>query len=170
MLILLCIILGLSLTLAHIPPEYIKYIGVLLSIVGIYLLIKSFFSKEGYESKKQFASGSAELVLGAAMLMDSMDTLSVFVPLFADSNERSDEVIAGVFIVCFLLLGISGLYISRLRVFKVVANHSQRVLPIIMILVGIYIYVNTEEDVEVTGKEKNKIVLLNPSPGKAGLF
>ncbi|MBS1490205.1 MAG: hypothetical protein JSS93_06745 [Bacteroidetes bacterium] len=148
MLLLLAIIFGLSLTLSHIPENDIKYIGLLLSGAGLFLFAKSFYTKSGYEPHQHIASRNAAWILAVAMLMDSFDTISVFVPLFADSNRQSDKVVAGVFIFCFLLLGISGLLISRLKIFRWLAQHSHRVLPVIMVLVGIYIYLNTAGDVQ----------------------
>lgn len=146
--VLLVIIYGLSHTLSYIPVDYIKYIGLLLCGGGAFLFIKSFFSKEKYETHKQIASRHVGWILGVTMLMDSFDTISVFVPLFADSNKHSDRVVAGAFIFCFFLLGIFGMYISKLKIFRLISEHSSRVLPVIMILVGIYIFLNTAGDVQ----------------------
>jgi cadmium resistance protein CadD (predicted permease) len=87
-------------------------------------------------------------MLGVTMLMDSFDTTSVFVPLFADSAEANDAAVAGSFISCFMIWGLAGLYISRLRIFRFLTKHKEIVTPIIMMIVGFYIFLNTAGDVE----------------------
>jgi cadmium resistance protein CadD (predicted permease) len=146
--VLLLIIFGLSLFFSKIPAEDVKYLGIILSLVGLFLLLRHLLKKDQPEHHAHFESRSHELMLGVTMLMDSFDTTSVFVPLFADSNESSDVAVGGSFILCFIIWGLSGLYISRLRIFKFLTDHKDIVTPIIMILVGIYIFMNTAGDVE----------------------
>lgn len=149
MTLLLIIIFCLSLSFSKIPEHLIKYLGLILSTVGIMLLVKHLRTKEDNPSVPHYKTRSIELMLGITMLMDSFDTVSVFVPLFADSSDKSDVAVAVSFVTCFFIWGLSGLYISRLRVFKFLTRHKEIVTPVIMILVGIYIFINTGGDVEL---------------------
>ena len=147
--ILLGIIYFLSQYISKIPADDIKYLGLILSGFGVFLFIKqNYFKKEISADSKAISSGNLKIILAATMLMDSFDTMSVFVPLFADSNEASDIIVGVSFVVSFLAYGLSGLYISKLRVFKFLTLHRDKVIPIIMVLVGIYIFANTQGDVE----------------------
>jgi cadmium resistance protein CadD (predicted permease) len=148
MTVLLGIIFCLSIFFSKIPAEDVKYLGVVLSLVGIFLLVRHIYRRNQLTNNPHYESQSVELMLGVTMLLDSFDTTSVFVPLFADSADTNDWAVGGSFISCFLIWGLSGLYISRLRIFKFLTKHKEIVTPIIMILVGIYIFLNTDGDVE----------------------
>jgi cadmium resistance protein CadD (predicted permease) len=148
MLLLVSIIFCLSLFLSKIPSTEVKYLGVVLVAVGLFLLVRHWSRKTETQHHMHYESRNLELMLGVTMLMDSFDTASVFVPLFADSNDSSDLIVGGSFISCFIIWGLSGLYISRLRVFKLLTKYKDTITPIIMILVGLYIFANTAGDVE----------------------
>ncbi len=148
MTILLVIIFFLSLFFSKIPPADIKYLGIFLSCAGIFLLAKHLLRKGSPSHHVHFASRNLELMLGVTMLLDSFDTISVFVPLFADSNDSSDLAVGGSFVCCFIIWGLTGLYISRLMIFRFLTKHRDIITPIIVILVGFYIFLNTAGDVE----------------------
>src|SRR5579872_6016169 len=131
--ILLAIIFGVSLFFSKIPATDVKFVGLILSCVGVFLLIRQLTTKEQLITHQHYESRNLELMLGVTMLMDSFDTISVFVPLFADSNESGDIAVGGSFVSCFIIWGLSGLYISKLRIFKFLTLHKDKVTPIIMI-------------------------------------
>jgi cadmium resistance protein CadD (predicted permease) len=147
--VLLTIIFCLSLFFSKIPEKDVKYLGMVLAAVGVFLLVRHFYRKGNVnESHSRFETLGIEVLLGVTMLMDSFDTMSVFVPLFADSSEAHDVAVGASFISCFIVWGLSGLYISRLRIFKFLTTHKDIITPIIMMLVGLYIFIDTPGDVE----------------------
>lgn len=148
MTLLLVIIFFLSKSLSKIPVADVKYLGLVLVGIGIFFLVKFFFKKEQLHQSRHINTRNTGVILGVTMLMDSFDTVSVFVPLFADSNESSDLVVGSSFFACYVIWGVTGLYISKLRLFRFLTLHSDKVIPVIMMLVGFYIFLNTYGDVE----------------------
>jgi len=146
--LLLAIIFCLSMFFSKIPAKDVKYLGIILSCVGVFLLVRHLYRRNHNSSNPHYQTRGVELMLGITMLMDSFDTTAVFVPFFTDSSEPHDVAVAGSFITCFIIWGFSGLYISRLRMFKFLTKHKEIITPIIMTLVGFYIFFDTAGDVE----------------------
>jgi len=130
-----------------IPVRYIGYLGLVPIVLGLQMLLSRHQQREGSAT----GSGPSQLSIAAVattLFSSSLDTILVFSSLLADSNNTADAMmILGYGLTAFLWLLFAG-FLSRhaARLHKLSAA-AQWLAPVVMIVVGSYILLNTATDI-----------------------
>jgi len=136
-------LLGLSSYI--IPVGLIGYLGVIPIGLGVWSLIGQF---RGGQEEEVDSGNAAAFGVGATLTANSVDSIIIFSPLLADSQEIIDLYIASAFIVVAAVWYWLAKFASqRAAKLDVVTRIAGWVAPFIMIYVGIYILMDTATDV-----------------------
>jgi len=85
------------------------------------------------------------------MLSNSADTFGVVLPLFAETPEPLSFVIAATLVLAaFLWFGVAALIIRQPWVAAKLAQFERWLVPILLILIGLYIMLDTPTDTLMT--------------------
>ena len=134
---------------AWLDPGLVGYLGLAPLSLGFYALYRQYRGRAEEVTSPQQAGGeySTGLASFTLMLGNSGDSLAVFLPLLAESSRESLLLI----IVCYLLAallwtGLSVFVASRETLAQRIERHGTKLVPWILILVGIYILLDTATD------------------------
>ena len=124
------------------PPAYFGYLGLIPILLGFRMLLNApTDSGEGIDGS--ITPGSIALLL----LGNSADTIATFAPLVAESERPARFLILVAFAAGVIALLSLVRYVSQKESnLGALRSLAQRATPIVMILVGIYILLNTGTD------------------------
>jgi len=125
------------------PARFLAQLGFVPIGIGLYLLLTT--RRAGGPGPGKQTSWSA---IAGVLLANSTDTIFVFAPLFAESHDRARVGLALGFVAItgiWLLLIVN--LASRIARSRRLGPLSYRIAPWMMILVGIYILLDTATDV-----------------------
>jgi cadmium resistance protein CadD (predicted permease) len=128
------------------PVQHLGYLGVVpvtLGVVGLATALRG--------SRQTAKAGVRAGVSGIAMLQlgSSFDTLAAFLPLFADTSRPLSWVVAAGFAGMSLLWLLLSFALARLPGVTAAMRPIERFArPLVLVLVGVYILMNTGTDVE----------------------
>ncbi|MEH6583872.1 MAG: cadmium resistance transporter [Halioglobus sp.] len=143
-------VLGVALG-SMITADMIGYLGVVPLLLGCYMLYRAWDQSEPAEEVEQSLAGKAEpgIWLGTFVLMfsNSGDSVAVFLPLLAESGRSALLVIVVAYLLMALLwAGLSYLVAGRRSLATLIEKRAEKIVPWIMIGVGIYILMDTATD------------------------
>ena len=137
--------LGLSANL--IPIDYIGYLGLVPILLGVKLFADQVRFRSHGPSSASMPNFSVAVVT-TTLFSNSVDTMLVFAPLFADSSARTDRVIVAAYLFMALIWFLFARVVSqRAGQVQRISAAAQWLTPLIMIAVGLYILDNTLSDV-----------------------
>jgi cadmium resistance protein CadD (predicted permease) len=138
---------ALALSANVIPVEYVGYLGLLPMLLGLKLLLDLFRHRTSVNSDTAISKVSS-LAIAITLFANSVDTMLVFAPLIADSNNEADIRIVSAYLLVAAAWFVLAQFFSRhaRRVPGIVAI-GQWIAPLVMIAVGFYILNNTATDV-----------------------
>ncbi|MBW2426259.1 MAG: cadmium resistance transporter [Deltaproteobacteria bacterium] len=131
------------------PVEAVGYLGVIpigLGLKGLFDLAR----RETFDEAAPLAQDRHPRVLSiaATQVANGADTVLVFGPLFADSARGIDLVLLGGFLgMAMIWLGLARLLARHAARVRFVERLAPFVAPIFLILVGVYILLDTRTDV-----------------------
>lgn len=131
------------------PVESVGYLGAIPIGLGAKGLL-DLFRKDATDETVPGAPGRRPLVLSiaATQVANGADTVLVFGPLFADSARGIDPVVLGGFIgMALLWFGLAGLLARHAARLRFVERIAPWVAPIFLIVIGVYILLDTRTDV-----------------------
>jgi len=125
------------------PARFLANLGFVPIGIGVYLLFRT--RPENIRGPDRQTSWSA---IAGVLLANSTDTIFVLAPLFAESHDRARvglalgfAAITGIWLILIVNLA------ARISRSKLLGPLSYRLAPWMMILVGIYILLDTATDV-----------------------
>lgn len=138
--------LGARVADALIPTQWIGYLGVVPLALGAMGLWRAFRATRPETTTAARAAGVLSTCL--TILALSGDNLGVFIPLFADKPARHDPIVLLTLVSAALAwVGLAAV-VSRLPLLRRgFERWGPRAVPILMILLGIHILMNTASDV-----------------------
>ncbi len=149
LMLIICLVLAQSAQLM--PEKLIPYIGLVPLGIGLYELYQLIINKEDSSS---FAHEGLEAGKGTVwaiaiiMLTHSWDSIGVLAPLFADTKTTLLPWMAASVVTTGILLILTGQWaVSHPRVRQILAKIAPKILPFLLIGVGLYILTNTPTDV-----------------------
>ena len=133
------------------PVEYLGYLGLIpvsLGIVGIVRLLRNNSQTEADRTSSPASRGSVFLAVLFTQLSNGVDTLVTVGVLFADSLAAADPLIGITFAGMGMLFVITALFaVRRPQISDTIDRYADRVTPFILLLVGVYVLLNTGTDV-----------------------
>ncbi len=148
------ILVGLSMIAivlpSFVPIQYLGLLGLVPVTAGVIGMVNAI------RTRQEKISDSPDLVIGQTSLYSTVvltqlangtDTILIFAPLIADSFPAAVILIFLTFIVMTLFLWQAARYAGRHPVVTTVTRRIGRYLaPLVLILVGVYIFANTATD------------------------
>jgi cadmium resistance protein CadD (predicted permease) len=131
-------------------PGAVGYLGVIPVGLGLYTLLRR--GSDGAVSLPGYAvAGAGTLRLGvgsfALMLGNSGDSLALLVPLLAETDRQFLPLVLASWIsMALLLAGLARLIGGDERLAKRIADRGSRMIPWVMVAVGLYILLDTATD------------------------
>jgi cadmium resistance protein CadD (predicted permease) len=143
-----CIVIGEAGELF--PLAYLGMLGVIPIFIGVLALIKLFLGKTTNEPHDTSVKHS-HLAIFMAVLMTQLgngaDSIITFSVLYADSTDRSDYLIILTFFSMICLFAWLAYYsLTHRKLSEILVKYGHYVTPFILILVGVYILLNTASD------------------------
>ncbi len=127
------------------------YLGLAPIGIGLYTLFYSgrMVHVTGDEAAPAKSGGSWAIWLATTTLLfaNSGDTLALLLPLLAESNTGSAIVVVVTFVVCAVIWAVIARLLSRQPILvRKLQDRGERLVPWIMIAVGIYVLLDTGTD------------------------
>jgi cadmium resistance protein CadD (predicted permease) len=150
LLVLLLSAVGVAVGLA-VDAGLLGYLGIAPIGIGLYTLFYAGSARPGSGQEVGVAEqGSAVSIwLGTSTLLfaNSGDTLAILLPLLMESSRPAASAVAVTFLVCAVLWAILARALSRQPILvRRLQDSGERLVPWIMIAVGIYILLDTGTD------------------------
>jgi cadmium resistance protein CadD (predicted permease) len=132
------------------PLAYLGMLGVIPIFIGVVALIKLFLGKNTNQAHDTSVKHS-HMAIFMAVLMTQLgngaDSIITFSVLYADSTDSSDYLIVTTFIGMICLFAWLAYYsLKHRRLSEILVKYGHFVTPFILILVGVYIILNTASD------------------------
>jgi cadmium resistance protein CadD (predicted permease) len=129
----------------------IGYLGLAPLLLGCHMLYKSWSGQHAEDAAEKAPSNGTEpkiwLTTFVLMFSNSGDSIAVFLPLLAESGRAAILVIVCSYLVMAMLWGTLSYLISGQReLAKRIEHRAEKIVPWIMIAVGIYILMDTATD------------------------
>lgn len=149
------VMLAISIVLAQsaqlIPTDYIPYMGLIPLGIGLYELYQLVTggTNSGAGPTDDIAAGSGSIwAIALIMLVHSWDSIGVLAPLLADTKTGLVTWMGfTVMIAAALLIGLAQWSVSYPRIRQFLAKAAPKILPFLLIGVGLYILTNTPTDI-----------------------
>ncbi len=149
LMLVICVILAQSAQLM--PTKLIPYIGLIPLGIGLYELYQLLFNKEDSSTiaHEGLTTGKGTVwAIAVIMLTHSWDSIGVLAPLFADTRTTLLPWMAVSVLTTGALLILTGQWaVSHPKTRQILAKVAPKILPFLLIGVGIYILTNTPTDV-----------------------
>ena len=134
-----------------IGPGLIGYLGVVPLLLGVHMLYRSWSgvpaANEQFESLANSAEPKIWLSTFILMFSNSGDSVAVFLPLLAESGRSALPLIVGSYLAMALMwAGLSYLISGQQGLARRLEHRAEKIVPWIMIAVGIYILMDTATD------------------------
>ena len=138
---------ALALSANVIPVEYVGYLGLLPMLLGLKLLLDLIRHRTS-EGIGPADAKTSSLAIAVTLFANSVDTMLVFAPLLADSNNEADfRIVAAYLLVGVVWFGLAQFFSRHARRMQSIVATAQWIAPLVMIAVGFYILNNTATDV-----------------------
>lgn len=125
-----------------VPPALFGYLGLVPIFLGVRLLFAGDDNNEVGDVKWMTSGNVAMLLVG-----NSADTVATFAPLVAESERPARLLILAAFAVGVIaLLVLVRMFSSKEGPVASLQKLAHRITPVVMILVGIYVLLNTNTD------------------------
>jgi len=149
MMLVICLILAQSVQL--IPTNYIPYIGIVPLAIGLYELYQLVTggNSPGGDTPDGLNAGNGTVwTIALIMLTHSWDSIGVLAPLLADTRGALMPWMAvSIVVAAALLIGLAQWAVSYPKIRKLLARIAPKILPFLLIGVGLYILIDTPTDV-----------------------
>ena len=136
-------------------PSLVGYLGFGPLLIGIYILYQQLRSTENKSTAVISAMGAPSKVwLTTVVLMfsNSADSIAVLLPLLAESGSMPTLLIVSIYLLTSILwCAISIKIASNAGLAKRINDRGEKLVPWVMIAVGIYVLSNTGTDSLLTG-------------------
>ena len=136
-------------------PSLVGYLGFGPLLIGIYILYQQLRSIENKSTAVISAMGAPSKVwLTTVVLMfsNSADSIAVLLPLLAESGSMPTLLIVSIYLLTSILwCAISIKIASNAGLAKRINDRGEKLVPWVMIAVGIYVLSNTGTDSLLTG-------------------
>lgn len=136
-------------------PSLVGYLGFGPLLIGIYILYQQLRSTENKSTAVISAMGAPSRVwLTTVVLMfsNSADSIAVLLPLLAESGSMPTLLIVSIYLLTSILwCAISIKIASNAGLAKRINDRGEKLVPWVMIAVGIYVLSNTGTDSLLTG-------------------
>ena len=143
----LVVSLALGMSANLIPVDYIGYLGLVPIFLGVKLIADQ-LRHRSHGPPRLPMQNLPVAAITATLFANSVDTMLVFAPLFADSNANADHKIAAVYLITALAWFLfARVFSQRAGQVPRVAAVAQWLTPLVMIAIGFYILDNTLSDV-----------------------
>ena len=133
------------------PVEYLGLLGLVPISIGVFELIQLLRAKEKKAASERVVVDDSAKVFSTTLgtqLGNATDTVVVFGVLFVDSKPAADFLAIVTFAVMALVFVCVGMYAVRHpAIHEHVDRHAHRIMPFILIAVGIYVLFNTATDI-----------------------
>lgn len=144
------IVLALALALAEYIGDlgaWTRYFGLLPLTLGIYFILTQQRANAGANSRRLAAAGFGAAIV--TFLGLGLDTLTVFAPLLADGGKAWDMIaLAGAAISIAFLSSLSIILSNTTIALRQLPRMMSMVAPYAMILVGVYVLMDTATDLD----------------------
>jgi cadmium resistance protein CadD (predicted permease) len=128
------------------PARYVGYLGFIPMALGLYYLARLGLTQEG-DGKGDGAAGAGALTVMLVMLANSADSLAVYITIFADTRDGFESVVLVTALACAVLLcGLAGRLMGWPRAAAVLRRFGRYLLPLLLILIGTYVLMDTRTD------------------------
>lgn len=125
-----------------VPPAMLGYLGIVPIVLGLRILILHGAVAEG---TAQLDAGAVSVAL--LLAANSLDTVATFAPLFAESEVIVRlALVAGFLASAVILISLALRFTQRLSRLAYREPLAQRIAAAVMILVGIYVLLDTGTD------------------------
>jgi cadmium resistance protein CadD (predicted permease) len=136
---------------AFFQPDVLGYLGLAPLLMGIHMLYQLYTRDTVEQTQVELESSDspARILLASFLLLfsNSSDSIAVFLPLFAESNRASTPVLLSAYLAVAILWGILSYSIAGRKELALLIEHrAEKLVPWIMIGVGIYILMDTATD------------------------
>jgi len=136
-------------------PSLVGYLGFGPLLIGIYILYQQLRSTENKSTAVISAMGAPSKVwLTTVVLMfsNSADSIAVLLPLLAESGSMPTLLIVSIYLLTSILWCVISIKIaSNAGLAKRINDRGEKLVPWVMIAVGIYVLSNTGTDSLLTG-------------------
>ena len=136
-------------------PSLVGYLGFGPLLIGIYILYQQLRSTENKSTAVISAMGAPSRVwLTTVVLMfsNSADSIAVLLPLLAESGSMPTLLIVSIYLLTSILWCVISIKIaSNADLAKRINDRGEKLVPWVMIAVGIYVLSNTGTDSLLTG-------------------
>jgi cadmium resistance protein CadD (predicted permease) len=133
------------------PVEYLGWLGLVPLCLGIAGVVNLYRDNTPLHNTDEGESGGSRIAFVATLtsqLGNGADTILTFGALFADSNPASDSLIAvTVLAMAVIFLAGTRYAVGHPALRKSIENCAPRITPFLLIIVGLYILVDTATDV-----------------------
>jgi len=131
------------------PVEYIRYLGAIPITLGLKMLF-DLWRERGRDSDADSSPGMQRIAVSGiflTQLSNGTDSVLAFAPLLADSRMNIDFIIAIAFMLMVLAwFALAQYATTHAKRVSALTSVAQWVAPIVMIVVGWYIFDNTATD------------------------
>ena len=129
----------------------IGYLGILPLLLGIHMLYQSWMGHHADDDTSDTPSNSTEpkiwLSTFVLMFSNSGDSIAVFLPLLAETSRAGILIIVcGYLTMAVLWAGLSYFISGQRELAQRIEHRAEKIVPWIMIGVGIYILMDTATD------------------------
>ena len=125
-------------------PSVLGFLGIVPIALGLRILLSGSAVNEGTTQV-----GKAAASIAAFLLANSLDTVATFAPIFAESEAGVRLALLGGFLVsAAVLFSLVVRPAQRLSSMRHKGTVAQRIAGVVMILVGIYVLLDTGTDLE----------------------
>lgn len=128
------------------PVRYLGYLGIVpvgLGVAGLAAAVR------GGQATDGTVAGAGITSIASLQIASSFDTLAAFLPLFADTLRPLGWVIAAGFTVMSVLWLLIAFALARVpAVTESIRPIERYARPLVLVLVGIYVLMNTSADLE----------------------
>jgi cadmium resistance protein CadD (predicted permease) len=136
-------------------PSLVGYLGFGPLLIGIYILYQQLRSTENKSTAVISAMGAPSriwLTTVVLMFSNSADSIAVLLPLLAESGSMPTLLIVSIYLLTSILwCAISIKIASNAGLAKRINDRGEKLVPWVMIAVGIYVLSNTGTDSLLTG-------------------
>jgi len=130
-----------------IPVRYIGYLGLVPILLGLRIVL-SRRQQGGNDSTHNREAQLSIVAVATTLFSSSLDSIVVFSSLLADSDNAADAtIILGYGLTAFAWLLLAGFLSRHAARLQTLTAASQWLAPLMMIVVGSYILLNTATDV-----------------------
>jgi cadmium resistance protein CadD (predicted permease) len=149
-LILVIVGFGISVIADYMPVRYLGLLGIVPIYLGVVELVRLYRGKEKTTADTETVLDSNHKVFLTTLISqlgNGTDTILIFGILFADSTRSADALIMITLAAMAIIFVLVAMYAVRHpAISSVISRYAGRVLPFILIIVGVYVLANTATD------------------------